>query len=102
MGIGLLVGARYLVPAILHQIIRTRSRELFMLTVGGICFAVAYMAAELSLALGAFLAGLTISESEYSHDAFELIRPFRGIFTSFLFVSLGMLFDLGFVLEQPS
>lgn len=95
------LGSRYLVPAILHQTVRTRSRELFLLTVGGICFAVAFVAAELSLALGAFLAGLTISESEYSHDAFELIRPFRDIFTSFFFVSIGMLLDLGFVLEQP-
>jgi CPA2 family monovalent cation:H+ antiporter-2 len=95
------VGSRYLVPAILHQAVRTRSRELFLLTVGGICFAVAFVAAELSLALGAFLAGLTISESEYSHEAFELIRPFRDIFTSFFFVSIGMLLDLGFVLEQP-
>jgi CPA2 family monovalent cation:H+ antiporter-2 len=51
------VGSRYLVPAILYQTIRTRSRELFLLTVGGICFAVAFVAAELSLALGAFLAG---------------------------------------------
>lgn len=95
------VGSRYLVPAILHQTVRTRSRELFLLTIGGICFAVAFVAAELSLALGAFLAGLTISESEYSHEAFELIRPFRDIFTSFFFVSVGMLLDLSFVLEQP-
>jgi CPA2 family monovalent cation:H+ antiporter-2 len=95
------LGSRYLVPVILHQAVRTRSRELFLLTVGGICFAVAFVAAELSLALGAFLAGLTISESEYSHDAFELIRPFRDIFTSFFFVSIGMLLDLGFVMEQP-
>ncbi|MEM7034619.1 MAG: cation:proton antiporter, partial [Chloroflexota bacterium] len=95
------VGARYLVPAILHQAVRTRSRELFLLMVTGICFAVAFVAAELSLALGAFLAGLTISESEYSHEAFELVRPFRDIFTSFFFVSIGMLLDLGFVLEQP-
>jgi CPA2 family monovalent cation:H+ antiporter-2 len=95
------VGARYLVPAILHQAVRTRSRELFLLTVGGICFAVAFFAAELSLALGAFLAGLTISESEYSHDAFELVRPFRDIFTSFFFVSIGMLLDVSFILEQP-
>ena len=104
-GAGLLlfvfVGSRYIVPAILHQAVRTRSRELFLLTIGGICFAVAFVAAELSLALGAFLAGLTISESEYSHEAFELIRPFRDIFTSFFFVSIGMLLDLGFVLEQP-
>ncbi len=94
-------GSRYLVPAILHQTVRTRSRELFLLTVGGICFAVAFVAAELSLALGAFLAGLTIAESEYSHEAYELIRPFRDIFTSFFFVSIGMLLDLDFVLQQP-
>ncbi|MEM7346936.1 MAG: cation:proton antiporter [Chloroflexota bacterium] len=96
-----LFGSRYIVPAILHQAVRTRSQELFLLTVGGICFAVAFVAAELSLALGAFLAGLTISESEYSHEAFEIIRPFRDIFTSFFFVSIGMLLDLGFILEQP-
>ncbi len=95
------VGGRYLVPTILHQAVRTRSRELFLLTVGGLCFAVAFVAAELSLALGAFLAGLTVSESEYSHEAFELMRPFRDIFTSFFFVSIGMLLDLSFLLEQP-
>jgi CPA2 family monovalent cation:H+ antiporter-2 len=95
------VGARYLVPAILHQVIRTRSHELFLLTVAGLCFAVAFVAAELSLALGAFLAGLTISESEYSHEVLEHIHPFRDIFTSFFFVSIGMLLDVGFVLRQP-
>ncbi len=95
------VGSRFLIPAVLHLAIRTRNRELVLLTIGGICFAVAFVAAELSLALGAFLAGLTISESEYSHEAFELIRPFRDIFTSFFFVSIGMLLDIGFVLEQP-
>ncbi len=94
-------GSRYIIPAVLHLAIRTGNRELVLLTIGGICFAVAFIAAELSLALGAFLAGLTISESEYSHEAFELIRPFRDIFTSFFFVSVGMLLDLGFVLEQP-
>lgn len=95
------LGARHVVPAILHQAVRTRSRELFLLTVAGICFAVALAAAELSLALGAFLAGLTISESEYSHDAFELVRPFRDIFTAFFFVSIGMLLDTAFILQQP-
>jgi CPA2 family monovalent cation:H+ antiporter-2 len=104
-GIALLVfvfvGARYLVPAILHQVVRTRSHELFLLTVAGLCFAVAFVAAELSLALGAFLAGLTISESEYSHEVLEHIHPFRDIFTSFFFVSIGMLLDIGFLLQQP-
>jgi CPA2 family monovalent cation:H+ antiporter-2 len=94
-------GSRYLIPAILHQTIRTRNRELFLLTVGGICMAVAFAAAELSLALGAFLAGLTISESEYSHEVLEHITPFRDLFTSFFFVSVGMLLNLEFMIAQP-
>lgn len=94
--------ARYLVPWILHEIARTRSRELFLITVIVICFAVAYVTSlmGLSLALGAFMAGLCISESEYSHQATGLIIPFREIFTSFFFVSIGMLFDVGFLIDH--
>lgn len=94
--------ARYLVPRLLHEIARTRSRELFLITIIVICFAVAYVTSlmGLSLALGAFMAGLCISESEYSHQATGLIIPFREIFTSFFFVSIGMLFDLSFLLEH--
>lgn len=54
----------------------------------------------LSLALGAFIAGLIISESEYSHQATSIILPFRELFTSFFFVSVGMLLDLGFFLSN--
>ncbi len=94
--------ARYVVPRLLHEIARTRSRELFLITVIVLCFAVAYFTSlmGLSLALGAFMAGLCISESEYSHQATGLIIPFREIFTSFFFVSIGMLFDLSFLLEH--
>ena len=66
---------------------------------GGVMgFAVASLSAwlGLSLALGAFLAGLAISESEYSHQAFGNLIPFRDIFTSFFFVSIGMLLNLNF------
>lgn len=105
VGLGLILfvyfGARYIIPAVLYQVVRTRSTELFLLTVAAICFAVAFLAAELSLALGAFLAGLAISESEYSHEALEHITPFRDIFTAFFFVSIGMLLDIGFVFQQP-
>jgi len=91
--------ARYLVPKLLHEIARTRSRELFLITIIVICFAVAFVTSlmGLSLALGAFMAGLCISESEYSHQATGLIIPFREIFTSFFFVSIGMLLDLNFL-----
>ena len=96
------VSARYLVPRLLHEIARTRSRELFLITIIVICFSVAYFTSimGLSLALGAFMAGLTISESEYSHQATGLIIPFREIFTSFFFVSIGMLLDLDFVIHN--
>jgi len=104
-GIGLIifviVGAQYIIPWVLHQVVRTRSNELFLLTVSGLCFAVAYVAADISLALGAFLAGLAISESEYSHEAFEHVLPFRDIFTSFFFVSIGMLLDISFIIQNP-
>ncbi len=106
-GIGIIllvvVGAKWIVPQVLYQIARTRSRELFSLTIVVICLTVAWLtsSAGLSLALGAFLAGLIISESEYSHQAFGNILPFRDVFTSFFFVSIGMLLDVGFVFKQP-
>jgi len=97
-----LYGARYLIPFLLHEVAKTRSRELFILFVVVICFAVAWITSiiGLSLALGAFLAGLVISESDYSHQATGLVIPFREIFTSFFFVSIGMLLDVGFLLDH--
>ncbi|TNE31199.1 MAG: potassium transporter KefB [Bacteroidetes bacterium] len=90
--------ARYVVPFILDRVVRTKNKELFILTLVVICFATAWMtsAVGLSLALGAFFAGLIISESSYSHQATANILPFREIFISFFFVSIGMLLDIGF------
>lgn len=98
-----LVLARFVVPQLLHRVVSTRSRDLFLLTVVTICMAVAWAAgsAGMSLALGAFLAGLLISESEYSHQALADILPFRDVFASFFFVSVGMLLDLGFIVQEP-
>ena len=92
------IGAKYVVPRMLHQIAKTKNRELFLISIIAIGFAVAWFtsAIGLSLALGAFIAGLTISESEYSHHAFGNIVPFRDVFASFFFVSIGMLLDLSF------
>lgn len=93
-----IVSARYVVPKLMHAIAKTKSKELFLLTTITICFAVAFLTSEagLSLALGAFLAGLIISESEYSYQATSIILPFRELFTSFFFISVGMLLDLNF------
>ncbi|MBI4391335.1 MAG: cation:proton antiporter, partial [candidate division NC10 bacterium] len=98
-----LLGARYVVPRLLYEIVRTRSRELFVISVIVICLGTAYATAQagLSLALGAFLAGLVISESEFSTQALTEILPFRDSFTSLFFISIGMLMDLRFVLGHP-
>lgn len=95
--------ARYVVPNLLYQITRTQSRELFLLAVATIGIAVAWLTSKagLSLGLGAFLAGLVISESEYSHQALDGIMPFKNVFTSFFFVSVGMLLDVSYLLKNP-
>ena len=106
-GIGVLVtvavAARWIVPKLLYQITRSRSNELFLLSVLVMCFGVAWLTylAGLSLALGAFLAGLIISESEYGHHALGNMVPFRDVFTSLFFVSIGMLLNLEFLIRQP-
>ncbi|OKL41427.1 cation:proton antiporter domain-containing protein [Pontibacter flavimaris] len=97
-----LISARYLVPRLLYQVAKTKSKELFILSIVVICFAVTWLTSSLglSLALGAFMAGIIISESEYSHQATSNILPFREIFTSFFFVSIGMLLDFNFLLQH--
>lgn len=98
-----LFGAQLVIPRLMFAIAKTRSRELFLLTVFTICFSVAWLTSSvgLSLSLGAFLAGLIVSDSEYRHEAIGDILPFQDVFTSFFFVSIGMLLDLAFVVQQP-
>ncbi|WP_406656770.1 cation:proton antiporter [Methanolobus sp. ZRKC2] len=101
-GLGIIVlvviSARWIMPALLFQIVKTRNKELFLVSIIFIALATAWLTsnAGLSLALGAFLAGLIISESEYSHQAIGNIMPFKDIFMSFFFVSIGMLLDINF------
>lgn len=98
----ILVLAKYVIPWLLFQAARTKSRELFLLTIFVVCFGVVWLASltGLSLALGAFISGLIISESEYSHQALSNILPFRDLFTSFFFVSVGMLLNVSFLLNN--
>jgi monovalent cation:H+ antiporter-2, CPA2 family len=95
--------ARFVVPQLLDLVVRTRNRDLFLLTVVTVCLAVAWASslAGLSLALGAFLAGLLVSESEYSHQALADILPFRDLFAAFFFISVGMLLDLRLAVNEP-
>jgi CPA2 family monovalent cation:H+ antiporter-2 len=97
-----IVASAKLIPPLLHEVARVRSRELFSLAVVVLCFAVALFTHSigLSLALGAFLAGLLIADSEYSHEALSNIFPFRDIFTSIFFVSVGMLLDASFLVDN--
>jgi CPA2 family monovalent cation:H+ antiporter-2 len=101
--VAVLFAAAKIVPKLLYYIAQTRSRELFILSVLTICFSVAWLTSSigLSLALGAFLAGLIVSESEYRHEAIGDILPFQDVFTSFFFISIGMLLDIGFVFANP-
>ena len=85
------------IPQLLHAVARTRSRELFTVTVVGLCAAVAFGAVQLNLsaALGAFAAGLVVSESIYSHRVLADILPFKDLFLTIFFVSVGLLIDFG-------
>ena len=101
--VGVLVAARTVVPRALSEIVKTRSRELFLIAVIliGTLTALGTAAAGASLALGAFLAGLVISESDYAHQALAELMPFRDIFISLFFVAVGMLVQLDLVRAHP-
>lgn len=97
------VAYRWAVPWLLARVTATRSPEAFLLTVFALCIGIALLtqAVGLSLALGAFLAGLIISESDYSHQAVTVVLPFRDVFMSLFFVSIGMLLDIQFLMSDP-
>ncbi|MDH5720348.1 MAG: cation:proton antiporter [Spirochaetia bacterium] len=94
---------KWIVPFLLFQITKTRLKELFLLSIFAVCLLIVWLTASigLSLALGAFLAGLIISESEYSHEALGNILPFKDVFMSFFFISIGMLLNIDFFLSIP-
>lgn len=89
----ILAAARWVFPVVLERVVRTRSREIFTLTTFCVALGTAYMAglAGMSLALGAFLAGLVISESDYVHQIVTEIAPMRDALSSLFFISVGML-----------
>ncbi|MDO5844411.1 MAG: cation:proton antiporter [Methanocorpusculum sp.] len=98
----ILVGAIYLVPKFLKRVAMTRSSELFIISIVVICFGIAWLMSlnGVSLALGAFLAGVAISESDYSHEVIGQIMPLRDILTSFFFVSIGMMLNLPYLWQH--
>ena len=100
----MLVVGRRVLPWLLWQISATGSRELFTLCVMAVAVSIAYGASAVfgvSVALGAFFAGLVLRESEFSHRAAEDSLPFRDAFSVLFFVSVGMLFDPQVLLDRP-
>ena len=93
------VVARYVFPVILRGILQTRSKELFLIASIFLFLGIAWVSSSvgISLALGSFLAGLVLSESEYGHHIFAEVRPFRDGLNSLFFISLGMLVNPGFI-----
>jgi monovalent cation:H+ antiporter-2, CPA2 family len=91
----LVLGARFVVPRLLHALAGTRQKAVFVVAILFLMFGTALAAARagISAALGAFLAGLVISESDYGHQAMADVEPFRDAFGALFFVSIGMLFD---------
>lgn len=95
--------SRLVVPRVLRWVDASRSREVFLLAVLGLCIGTAWLTslAGLSLALGAFLGGMVVADTEYGHRAMGDMLPLRDAFVSVFFISLGMLFDVRIVRAHP-
>lgn len=100
---GLLVVGRFVIPWVLERIVNLRNREIFTLFIMFFGLGAAYLTSlfGLSLAIGAFIAGLVVSESEYGVQALSDVLPFRDTFSGIFFTSVGMLLDVGYVAEHP-
>ncbi len=99
----MLLAARLVIPRVLAWVDATRSREVFVLAVLGICAGTGWLTSHvgLSVALGAFLAGLMLAETIYGQRAISEVLPLRHLFTSIFFISLGMLFEVRQLLARP-
>jgi len=86
-----------LIPPFLKQVVRMRSTEVFLLTIVLLCLGLSWVTFQfgLSLALGAFIAGVVLADTDFNHQATTEILPFRDVFNSLFFVSMGMLLSLG-------
>jgi CPA2 family monovalent cation:H+ antiporter-2 len=95
---GIIFATRTFVPFLFHHIVRLRSPEIFIIFVVLVSLGTAWLTSHfgLSMALGAFIAGLVLSESDYSHQIVSDIVPFRDVFNSLFFVSIGMLLSVRF------
>ena len=100
----LFAAARFIVPKLLVKVTNTRSREVFLFSIILICVVVAVITnkAGLSLALGAFLAGMVVSETGYGYQALGNVIPFKDVFTGFFFISIGMMINMETFITHPA
>ena len=98
----LVIGGMFIVPRTLDRIVLLRDRELFTLCIAFFCIGTAVVTASagFSIAIGAFIAGLIISESEYGLQALSDVLPFRAVFSGIFFISIGMLLDVSAVMTE--
>lgn len=87
---------RFVIPRLLHAVVRQSSRELFTLSVFGLCVGIAWLGGilQLSLPMGAFVAGVTVSESIFRHRIQAEIQPFKDVFLALFFVTIGLAVDV--------
>jgi len=95
----ILVTARYVIPIILEKLVNMQMRDVFVITSVVIILGIAWVTHSLglSMAIGAFLAGLALSDTDFTHQIISDINPFRDLFLSIFFVSFGMILDLNFL-----
>lgn len=99
----IIIAARYIIPLFMEQLVKSQSRELFVLGVVLVSLGTAWVTSfvGLSLALGAFVAGIMLSESEYSHQIVAEVLPMRDVLSSIFFISIGMLLNVGQMMSEP-
>ncbi len=98
------LAGRWVLPRLLETMVRSRVREVALLGALSLCLGMGWLAHSFgfSMALGAFLAGVMLSDSLYSHQVIADLGPFRDLFTGIFFISIGMLLDLSWVAARPS
>ncbi|MDR2820865.1 MAG: cation:proton antiporter [Desulfovibrio sp.] len=99
---GVLLFARFGLDRLMEAVMRTRTREILLLTTLGLCMGMAMLSniLGLSLSLGAFLAGLLLARSQYSMSVISGILPYRDVFMSLFFISVGMMLNVDFFLQH--
>ena len=99
---GVLLFARFGLVRLMEAVVRTRQREMLLLTTLSLCMGMAMLTSwlGLSLSLGAFLAGLLLARSEYSMSVVSVVLPYRDVFMSLFFISVGMLLDVSFLAQN--